>query len=462
MRKILRKISTAIIAASLICVSGIDSLAGVNLTSIEAQAADVHYTYFPKCNSRYTSFVDALDSIDVDSCMSSRVKIAALNGIHDYAGLASQDMILLDLLKKGKLVKSKYLKAEAGEISRNIQAVKAEANSNNATVSVSEIYAEQNEITVYIGEMAPLYVHIKPYNASDKSLKWSSDNTSIAQVQGTVEQNVNTGIVFNSYCGYIKGIREGKTYVKAKASNGQTISVLVKVEKKSETNTKIATMVARLRLNRSLGLSEEKKYAIASMAEVMLKDGYEPEFVAGVLGNIIHEGNVGQFESSNYAAYPQCKPKYLKYMDGEYDYARNFSGNNITKVSLVYLSQLMSQLESDNWNYGKFGLGCVQWTGSRTKTLVDIYLQYSDDGYFINLDQATKAEGKMLSTELSGNYSYVYNSWKNQHYTSKEQAAFEAGKVVCIKYEVPSDRYYKAEHVRGPEARKVYRVMMGK
>ena len=50
----------------------------------------------------------------------------------------------------------------------------------------------------------------------------------------------------------------------------------------------------------SLGLSNEKKTVMWMAAERLLNDGYEVEFVAGVLGNIQNEGTVGKFESSAY------------------------------------------------------------------------------------------------------------------------------------------------------------------
>ena len=64
-------------------------------------------TYYPKCASWHTSFVDALKSIGVDSSLSNRKSIAALNGYSNYSGTAAQNTALLNLLKQGKLIKSK-------------------------------------------------------------------------------------------------------------------------------------------------------------------------------------------------------------------------------------------------------------------------------------------------------------------------------------------------------------------
>lgn len=57
--------------------------------------------YYPAVNS--TSIVDALKSINVDSSLSYRTKIAVANGISNYTGTASQNIILLTLLRQGTL-----------------------------------------------------------------------------------------------------------------------------------------------------------------------------------------------------------------------------------------------------------------------------------------------------------------------------------------------------------------------
>lgn len=65
----------------------------------------VKITYYPKCESKYTSIVSALKSIKVDSSFLNRKKIANKNGISLYIGSSNQNIKLLNLLKKGKLIK---------------------------------------------------------------------------------------------------------------------------------------------------------------------------------------------------------------------------------------------------------------------------------------------------------------------------------------------------------------------
>lgn len=61
--------------------------------------------YYKKYTGKSTSIVDALKAIKVDSSFSHRKKIAKANGIKLYTGLPSQNKKMLELLKKGKLVK---------------------------------------------------------------------------------------------------------------------------------------------------------------------------------------------------------------------------------------------------------------------------------------------------------------------------------------------------------------------
>lgn len=61
--------------------------------------------YYKKCSASQKSIVDALKSIGVDSSMTNRKKIAAANGISNYTGTAEQNSKMLNLLKKGKLIK---------------------------------------------------------------------------------------------------------------------------------------------------------------------------------------------------------------------------------------------------------------------------------------------------------------------------------------------------------------------
>lgn len=297
-------------------------------------------TYYPACSSSYSSLVDALKSIGVDSSFSSRKSIASLNGISSYSGTAAQNTELLNKLKNGKLIKS------------------------------------------------------------------------------------TSG---------------GSTDDPTPSTPASTSSMIKKIEQ----STKFAS----------------KKNTLSIIGSILLNSGYETSFVAGILGNIYHEGNIGMFESSAYIKNPSAEPQYLKYMDELYSYRTKYSGKCITDVSLNELSKVLEKLKTNNWNQGKFGLGCVQWTGGRTYSLFQLYRKECGSCDKILLNQATSAEGKMIIQELSGNYKYVYNQWKNDNSnTNTATAAYNAGHIICEKYEVPADHKNKAI-TRGNTAKELYNIM---
>lgn len=62
-------------------------------------------SYYKKYAGKSVSIVDALNAIGVNSSYVNRKKIAKANGIKLYVGSAKQNTKMLDLLKKGKLVK---------------------------------------------------------------------------------------------------------------------------------------------------------------------------------------------------------------------------------------------------------------------------------------------------------------------------------------------------------------------
>lgn len=63
-------------------------------------------SYYKACSSKHTSIVEALKSIGVDGSYTNRKKIAEKNNIKNYKGTASQNIELLNKLKKGKLIKA--------------------------------------------------------------------------------------------------------------------------------------------------------------------------------------------------------------------------------------------------------------------------------------------------------------------------------------------------------------------
>lgn len=65
------------------------------------------FEYFKKYDGKSKSIVDALKSLNYKSDFSYREKIAKVNGISNYYGKPKQNIKMLKLLKKGKLIKPK-------------------------------------------------------------------------------------------------------------------------------------------------------------------------------------------------------------------------------------------------------------------------------------------------------------------------------------------------------------------
>lgn len=75
------------------------------LTDYDKKAIKPKVSYYKKYNGKSVSLVDALKSIGVNSSLNNRKKIAKANGIKNYKGSAADNIKLLNLLKKGKLIK---------------------------------------------------------------------------------------------------------------------------------------------------------------------------------------------------------------------------------------------------------------------------------------------------------------------------------------------------------------------
>lgn len=210
-----------------------------------------------------------------------------------------------------------------------------------------------------------------------------------------------------------------------------------------------------------------KKDTLVAMAQVLLDDGYAPAFVAGILGNILVEGDCGRFESSAYTSNPDAKPDYLVYLDENYDYREKYSYKLIYEgisVKEVYAMILELGPGGANGRGSCFGLGCLQWTSyERIKRLVENYIEVAGDADTITLAQVQEAEGMTVSYELNNTYRSVYTTWQSENADQNTtEAAFAAGVIVCVRYGVPVG--YNTEEVqntRGALAEAVYNVMMG-
>lgn len=279
-------------------------------------------------------------------------------------------------------------------------------------------------------------------DSSMKNRKEIAALNNISNYQGLEEQNIALLNLF----------KQGKL-IKSKGSSGSS--------NVSSNNSNISSdeMMKNLTKSNTYG---GKTNAMAIIGQIMLNSGYEAAFVAGLLANIYHEGNFGYFESSKYVSHPEHKPKYLKFMDDNYDYASKYSGKCVTDININDLKTLCDKLKKDNWNKGKFGLGIIQWTGERTGTLVNYYVAEANGAAKLNMNQVIAAEGKFVMSELKGGYSSIYNDWKknNANNICSQNAAYNAASQICLRYEIPANKEQRAVE-RGNTAKNVFKIMNG-
>lgn len=203
---------------------------------------------------------------------------------------------------------------------------------------------------------------------------------------------------------------------------------------------------------KNLNYSKDKMLTIKVMGTTLLNEGYEPAFVAGILGNMMKEGGrLGVFENSTYIKNPE--PDYLLYMDRNFSYRSKFSNKSITTVGISDTEKVLQKLEKSNYK-GQFGLGCVQWTGSRTKSLIECYKKVCGNNNYPTKEQCMQAESMQIAKELKGGYKGVYTNW-----LKTKGGATSAARIVCEQYEKPKDN---TSVERGQIAQIIYNAMMGK
>lgn len=93
--------------------------------------------------------------------------------------------------------------------------IEAECEVEVYKVNATGVSLNKSSATVYINETLQLTATVSPSNASDKSITWKSDNTSIATVSSS---------------GLVKGIAEGTTTIRATTSNGLSSTCIVNVK----------------------------------------------------------------------------------------------------------------------------------------------------------------------------------------------------------------------------------------
>ena len=198
--------------------------------------------------------------------------------------------------------------------------------------------------------------------------------------------------------------------------------------------------------------------AYVDVTGVLLRNGFHPAFIAGILANISKEGTTGKFEDSTYNDDPEDKPPYLIFMDTQYNglnyYNDNFAAKSIVQLDDVsevydmidYLNNNSTLNRKGQWvingSPAGFGLGIIQWSFTRSYTLKNLYMQTSSNRSVITKSEAIQAESLMILQELQGSeYSSIYPTWLNNNASILDSnvAAGNAASDLCEKYVRPND-----------------------
>ena len=365
----------------------------------------------------------------------------------------------------------------------------------------SKVTLSKSKLSLEVGQGGTLTASL-PANAAS-AIAWTTSDANVATVDAA---------------GNVSALNPGKATITAKTFNGKKVSCTVTVTNPPTSTPSIAQMAANIR-NSSLS----KRSSLGDIAELLMNNGFEPAFAAGVCANVSHEGNYGFFESSNYKTNYYKRPNYFCYLDGgchykkengvyvkdangnyvpdveyvapealpnylqpdgsykradgvtvkarygsEGYYLNKWSHKSIWNINLNELEQFMVDLDKGGW-VGKFGLGCTQWTGRRTLRLLTFYRKYTGQGNpTITKEQVIAAEHDMILYDIKGtdskkgDYWKVYTNWRDENLSNLNSAAAanRAGYRVCRYYEIPAGGEASAVE-RGKTAVKIYNIMVG-
>lgn len=215
-------------------------------------------------------------------------------------------------------------------------------------------------------------------------------------------------------------------------------------------------LIDKLKNDTTLDISSNKKETLVAAASALFESEtkYKLAFISGILGNIVHEGNFGEFENNNYVSNP--KPDYLVNADAlGYD---TFAGKNITEFKLSAVKEFDDKCVNSGYS-AKYGLGCIQWTGGRATALLNHYIDLLGIDIKPSKENCYLAETDFMLSELeSSNYNYIYNNW-NDNYSNSSNAAFEAGRLLCLEYERP-ENMNSASITRGNTSQNIYNILI--
>lgn len=185
--------------------------------------------------------------------------------------------------------------------------------------------------------------------------------------------------------------------------------------------------------------SEEQIEMAKYVTYRMLLEGYSLDIIAGVVGNIVNEGDFGYFESSYYKTNPDDKPLYLIHMDEVHNYRTYVSGKGLYEVGTNILVRFRKEGNCTN-ELHMFGLGMAQWTGERGEHLIDRYLEKFGDNAFPTKEECRETEIEYMLEELrTTQHNVIVTCREETDELSHLQAAEKNAEIFMNDYEKPKD-----------------------
>ncbi len=161
--------------------------------------------YYPACPASVHSLVDALKGLgEEEACFSRREEIAAENGIEGYRGTAEQNLLLLGLLKQGKLLRPEAKPAE-GPMTANLSKVnyirqdRKTCKASSVAMALNLLTGSNTSTTKSMGSSLCKSIDGKQYRGSDGTLytgiyKTDGYEGSLSELTKAIDSALSAGL----------------------------------------------------------------------------------------------------------------------------------------------------------------------------------------------------------------------------------------------------------------------------
>jgi hypothetical protein len=245
-------------------------------------------------------------------------------------------------------------------------------------------------------------------------------------------------------------------------------------------------MMDNLARDRTLDITDTRRSTMTITGQHLLDNGYDPAFVAGILANVMGEGNFGQFEGAGTENQLNTQQSYLRYFVDNHSYRNGFSNRHIytdsnTPATYNSLQEIYDMVVSSGQS-NIFGLGAIQRTNrSRFLPLLVAYGEKVGgmDRRIRTRVQVIAAENELLIRELRGEEtggagtgshvggggvpwgSNLLNVWRTQNPNdlNAEAGARAAGSLICRSFIRPLDPSGDVARERGNSAVTIFNIM---